>query len=174
MDEGPLDFDITLAELNEASYILKKGKSSGIDGISNEMLSCLLEVRPDILIRIFNSVLQNSGNTPEWFTSILVPIYKKGRKMNPSNYRGISLICCVNKLFAAILNKRLITYTKDNNIIAEEQLGFVKGNRTSDAHFVIHNLTQDYCRKKGNTCIVASLTLKKHLIAYLEIFYSIN
>ena len=157
IDEGPLDFDITLAELKEASYILKKGKASGIDGISNEMLSCLLEVRPDILLRIFNSVLQNSGNTPDWFTSILVPIYKKGRKMDPSNYRGISLICCVNKLFAAILNKRLITYTKDNNIIAEEQLGFVKGNRTSDAHFVIHNLIQDYCHKKGKhvySCLV--------------------
>ena len=101
------------------------------------MLSCLLEFKPSILLRLFNSVLKYSGKTPDWYMSILVPIYKKGPKMDPSNYRGISLVCCVNKLFVAILNKRLITFTKDKNIIADEQLGFVKGN-----------LIQDYWHKK--------------------------
>ena len=125
------------------------------------MLSCLLEFKPSILLRLFNSVLNYSGKTPDWYMSILVPIYKKGSKMDPSNYRGISLICCVNKLFAAILNKRLIAFTKDNNILAEEQLGFVKGNRTSDAHFIINNLIQDYCHKKGKQIYSCLIDFKK-------------
>ena len=160
-DRGPLDGKISLEELKEASYILKSGKSSGIDAISNEMLLCILEFKPNILLDMFNSVLLHSGKTPEWYISILVPIYKKGPKMDPSNYRGISLICCVNKLFVAILNKRLVGFIYENNIITDEQLGFVKGNRTSDAHLILHNLIQDYCHKNGKQIYSCLIDFKK-------------
>ena len=69
--------------------------------------------------------------------------------MDPNNYRGISLISCVYKLFTAIINKRLANYCKDNKILSDTQLGFVSGNRTSDAHLILHNLVRDYCHKKG-------------------------
>ena len=65
------------------------------------------------------------------------------------NYRGISLISCVFKLFSAVLNNRLMNFCKMKNILSEEQLGFIPGNRTSDAHLILHNLIQDYCHKKG-------------------------
>ena len=77
--------------------------------------------------------------------------------MDPDNYRGISLISCLYKLFTAILNKRLSKYCIENSILPENALGFVSGNRTSDAHLIIHYLTQNYCHKNNRqlyTCFV--------------------
>ena len=42
------------------------------------------------------------------------------------------LLSCLGKLFTAILNERLLTFANENNTFAKEQIGFLKGNRTSD------------------------------------------
>ena len=47
-ETGILDRDISEEELKLGAYILRNGKAPGHDSISNEMLSCLLDVRPDI------------------------------------------------------------------------------------------------------------------------------
>ena len=69
--------------------------------------------------------------------------------MDPDNYRGISLISCLYKLLTAVINKRLEKFCKDNNILPENALGFVSGNRTSDAHIILHYLTQEYCHRNN-------------------------
>ena len=45
---GILDYEISDEEINLGAYILRNGKAPGHDSISNEMLSCLLKVRPEI------------------------------------------------------------------------------------------------------------------------------
>ena len=145
-EKGPLDFEITIKELNEASYILRAGKSPGLDTISNEMLQCVLEVKPSIILKLFNSILIYNGKTPDWYKSIIILLHKKGSRTEPLNYRGISLLSCVSKLFPAILNRRLLDYVRDKNILSENQLGFVSGNRTSDAHIILYNIIQKYCQ----------------------------
>ena len=65
--------------------------------------------------------------------------------MKPDNYRGISLISCFSKFFTAILNKRLLKFVEDNKILSRAQLGFLPGNRTSDALLILHNLIDYYC-----------------------------
>ena len=149
MEEGPLDHKIILQELLDATSILKNGKASGVDMISYEMLKCIIEYNPSILLKVFNSTLEHNPGTSDWLISIISPIHKKGSKMDPNNYRGISLISCVYKLFTAIIHKRLEKFCKNNKILSEAQLGFVSGNRTSDAHLILHNLIRDYCHKKG-------------------------
>ena len=158
-DCGPLDYEITAEELEDAKYILRNGKASGIDLVSNEMLRCVVEYKPNIIIRLFNYILV--GKTEDKYISILTPIHKKGPKTDPSNYRGISLLSCVSKLFSAILNKRLFKYVKDKKLLSDEQLGFVPGNRTSDAHMIIHNIIKHYCHKKGKMIYSCFVDFKK-------------
>ena len=150
MEKGPLDSEITIEELKKGSYVLRPGKSTGPDPISYEMLECIVEKQPNILLKLFNSILLYNGNTPGWYKSILILLYKKGSKTEPLNYRGISLLSCVSKLFTAILNKRLLAYCIENKILKPNQLGFVPGNRCSDAHLIIQYLIQKYCHRQGN------------------------
>ena len=71
-------------------------------------------------------------------------------KEDPNNYRGISVMSNIGKLFFTILNNRLTKFTIEKNLLSESQLGFIQGNRTSDPHIILHNLIQKYCqRKKG-------------------------
>jgi hypothetical protein len=151
---GPLDYTITNEELNDASYVLKPGKSPGIDNISNEMILCLLQSHPDVILNLFNAVLLHNAPINTWNTSLINPIHKKGSKMDPSNYRGISLLCCLSKFFTAILNQRLLKYVLQKQILSKEQLGFIPGNRTSDALLLLHNLVYQYC-KTNNKYIYA-------------------
>ena len=114
---GPLDYLITLKELKDAEGVLKNGKASGIDLISYEMLKCIIAYNPNILLKIFNSIIQHNVSISDWFISIISPIHKKGPKMDPDNYRGISLISCLYKLLTAVVNKRLKKFCKDKKIL---------------------------------------------------------
>ena len=95
-------------EVKLGAYILHNGKATGHDIISNEMLMSLLNIKPEAIKALFNVILQLPTVIPIWNTSMIMPIHKKGRKMNPENYRGISLLSCFGKFFAANLNKRLL------------------------------------------------------------------
>ena len=151
-ETGCLDYDITAEELEEASYILRPNKSSGIDGVSNEMIICLLKTKPAVILKLFNTILSSGSPITTWNTSIISPIHKKGSKNDPDNYRAIALSCCMSKFFAAVLNKRLLKFATENKLIRENQLGFMPGNRTSDALIILYNLVNKYC-KKGNKYI---------------------
>jgi hypothetical protein len=96
-----------------------------------------------------NILLKEGKGVSNWLISLLVPIHKKGVLDDPNNYRGVALISCLAKLFYAILNNRLMNYCLTNNILSPSQLGFLAGNRTSDAHIIIYNLVNEYCHKRG-------------------------
>ena len=55
----------------------------------------------------------------------------------------------LGKLFLSILLARLMTFATDNKILEVNQLGFVPGNRTSDAHIIINNLVHKLCHKRN-------------------------
>ena len=57
---------------------------------------------------------------------------------------------CLAKLCLTILNNRLTQFVKEKNILSDKQLGFVAGNRTSDAHIIINNHIRKYCHKYGS------------------------
>ena len=146
---GNLDFPITQKELSVASKILKAGKGTGIDTIRNEMIAPLIEAYPSLILRAFDDIIvKNKPLCHDWLHSLITAIHKKGSKDDPGNYRGISLMSCLGKLFLTIINNRLVKYSLENGVLSPGQLGFVIGNRTSDPHIILHNLIQKYCHKK--------------------------
>ena len=161
-DTGCLDYEITSEELEKASYILRPSKSPGIDGISNEMILSLLKTNPKVILKLFNTILLSDNPITTWNTSIISPIHKKGSKMDPDNYRAIALACCISKFFAAILNQRLLKFAIENGIIRENQLGFMPGNRTSDALIILYNLISKYCMKNNKYIYILFAGLKEY------------
>ena len=142
---GILDYDISLEELNTASKILKAGKGTGIDNIRNEMITPLINTYPHLVLRAFNDIMHEQGTLcTDWLHSLVTAIHKKGAKEDPDNYRGISLMSCFGKLFLTIINNRLIEYCAEKGLLSPAQLGFVKGNRTSDPHIILQILIQKY------------------------------
>ena len=63
-----------------------------------------------------------------------------GRGPNPENYRPITLLSCIGKLFTAILNKRLTDFIESNSLMNCNQAGVCKKHSTVDNIFVLHVL----------------------------------
>ena len=142
---GPLDYAFTMEELAVATGILKAGKCPGLDNVINEMISCTFSVYPNVLLSVFNRIFDTKCAIPSWYTAIITPIFKHGSPDIPDNYRGISLLSCIAKLFYSLLNNRLLKYCTDKDILSPSQLGFLPGNRTTDAHLILYNLIRKYC-----------------------------
>ena len=114
------------------------------------MLRPLVELYPQLIIRVFNDLItQDKTLCKDWLHSLITAVHKKGAKDDPGNYRGISLMSCLGKLFLTVINNRLIKHCLENGLLSPAQLGFVAGNRTSDPHIILQNLTQKYCHKKN-------------------------
>ena len=105
-----LNSPITDDEIKTSISKLKRGKSPGKDGIGAEFYINTKHVITPILNVLFNKIL-SSGSFPDaWSESIIVPLYKSGSRSDPSNYRGISLVDVMYKLFAGIINNRLTRF----------------------------------------------------------------
>lgn len=88
-----------------------------------------------------------SGKVPsDWCKSIIIPLYKgKGSKQDCKSYRGISLLSIVGKLYAKILNVRLVSMTEKK--IWDVQSGFRKGMGCTDQVFSLRSVVEKHLSK---------------------------
>jgi len=78
---------------------------------------------------------------PDILAEIIVrPIFKKGDKTNPSNYRPISLVNTKLKLFTTLLSERLEKWCEKNNLISDYQAAYRKNYGCQDHVFVLQRL----------------------------------
>ena len=140
-DDQLLNSPITAEEISKCILNLKNSKAPGSDQIVNEYIKYSKNQLLPLYVRLFNIVL-NTGVIPEqWTEGMIKPIYKnKGDTLNPENYRPITLLSCLGKLFTAVLNERLNVFLADNNILLENQAGFRKHYSTTDHIFVLQSL----------------------------------
>ena len=83
-----------------------------------------------------------------------MPIFKKGDKHDPSNYRPIALLSTVGKLFERIIHKHLHNFMIEHNLIYKYQSGFLPNNSTVYQLLeMYHNICMSMEEKKS-TCMV--------------------
>ena len=115
---------ISYEEINNVVQELKLNKSPGEDTIPNEILK--LKPVVCILYKLFHFCFANSIVPTAWLKGVITPIPKSTFKdpCMPLNYRGITLLSCMSKVYTKVLNKRIISYVEEGNILVEEQPGF--------------------------------------------------
>lgn len=141
--------NITLDEVKQGVRHLANNKSPGKDGIMNELLKNSEDIVAPILLELFNKLLDTGRFPKSWCEAIIMPIYKKGPKDKPSNYRGISLLSNVAKIFTKILNSRCVKWAEANGKFYEVQAGFRKDRSTLDQIFAVQSIVEKYLSKKG-------------------------
>ena len=87
--------------------------------------------------KFFNNILDARMIPAEWKGSITIPVFKKGAKSVPSNYRGIGLMSAVSKILTKVFEE-VISATG----LCEEQQGFRRNRSTTDAIFTIRQVSE--------------------------------
>jgi hypothetical protein len=117
---------------------MKNIKAVGFDGIQAELWKMFSTMNDGIkiLTRLFNKIRSKIMFPPDWKVVIIFPI-KKGKRsfQEPGNYRGISLLSVLGKIFSRILAGRLRDWLLNNEVLSVFRTEFMKGKRTSDNVF---------------------------------------
>ena len=129
---------VTTDEMLKLVRTLKNNKSSGNDQVLNELLKYSSPEIIDMIVRLFNVILDTGIFPEQWSVGIIKPLYKNtGAKDNSDNYRGITILSCLGKLFSIFLNSRLTRFVEINQIIGPEQAGYRFGFSTTDYMFAL-------------------------------------
>lgn len=149
---------------------LKPKDSCGIDNLSSNLLKSLKNVLSNPICTLINQSL-NLGIFPNCLKlAKVIPVYKKDDKKNVSNYRPISLLPSLSKIFEKIVFQQIYTFLGDNNILFPSQYGFRAKHSTEHAALEIVNRIQKFMYNKDNpTAIFLDLskafdTLNHHIL----------
>ena len=143
-----LDRPFTEDEIKKTISCLKRNKSPDFENIVADFFLDSKDFIARFLTVLFNHIY-DSGVYPEsWSKGFIVPIYKKGDTSNPCNYRGITIVNTIAKIFSLALRNRLNLWSESENVLDDAQFGFRNRRSTSDAIFILHSLVQKVLSEK--------------------------
>ena len=119
-----LNLPIINIEIFQAIKELKTNKSGGPDLYLNDFFIHGKHVLAPYLLNLFNRIF-DKGYFPEvWSEGYIIPLHKKGSNNDENNYRGITFLSTLGKLFARILNNSLTKWAENYAVYIEAQAGF--------------------------------------------------
>ena len=117
--------------------------------ILNEYIKNTKDVLCPLYVKLFNKIMDTGVFPSEWSAVIIIPLYKnKGDINDCNNYRGITLLSCMGKMFTSVLNERIKHYTESYHMINENQAGFRQECSTLDNMFVLKGVIDLFKWKK--------------------------
>ena len=139
---------------------LPLNKATGLDGYQARLLKMCAPGITSSLTYLFNKSLK-LGQFPDKFKQArITPIFKSKSKLDPGNYRPVSVLPILSKFLERIVHNQVYAYLTDNNLLTVCQSGF----RTK--HSTVSSLIRftDFCFEqidKGNYIGMVALDLRK-------------
>ena len=146
--------NVSELEVEDIIRTLVVNKASGPDFISHRMLKSVSKSVSGPLTILFNRSLSEGKFPDVWKVANVTPIFKKGDKTQPSNYRPVSLLSCCGKLFERVVFKHMYNFFMENNLLYKYQSGFLPNHSTNYQLIdMFHHICQSFDNKQFS-CIV--------------------
>ena len=130
VNEKLSNLDILEEDVSDLLKTLDVNKATGPDYISQKMLKMAGDTIVPSLTKLFNLSLRLAKYPAQWKKANVVPIFKKGDAAFTDNYRPVSILSCVGKLFERAVFKYVYNFLRDNDCISFKQSGFKPGDST--------------------------------------------
>lgn len=124
---------ISPLEVQNAINDLKMNSSPGLDGLENRYIKLASHVLIYPLADLFNLSLSTCEIPAVWKCARITPLHKGGDVLDTNNYRPISIICSIAKVFEKLIYNQLSHYLTINNILTPFQSGFRSNYSTTTA-----------------------------------------
>ena len=139
---------------------LKNKSSYGYDNISNKLIKSAKNVLIKPLTLIVNQCLHTGIYPSQLKLSRVKPLFKSGDRSQFNNYRPISLLPSLSKIFESVIFDQLLNYFIENNLLRMEQFGFRPGHSTELAAVkLVHHLISEM--DNNNTPVNIYIDLSK-------------
>ena len=112
---------------------LNKSRATGLDKISGRLLRECADLISSPICNIFNQSISQGVFPDDWKSARVAPLFKQGDRDDLNNYRPISVISIVAKVFERILFDQVYTYLEEHNSICKHQSGFRAAHSTVTA-----------------------------------------
>ena len=125
----------TLSEISEYEGFqllndFKISKSTGVDSIPARVLKISAEIISPSLAWIFNLCIKTGVYIDDWKKAWVVPIYKSENRKKCENYRLISILPIISKIFERSVFNQLYEFLNSNSLLSKQQFGFRPKNST--------------------------------------------
>ena len=128
-----ITFNFTYTTSDEVRILinnLKPKQSAGHDSISSKLLKDIGHIIAPTLSVIINQSLYTGIFPKQLKIAKVIPLFKKGEETSIENYRPISLLSSISKVFERIVFNQLYQYLDVNNLLFDSQYGFRKQHST--------------------------------------------
>ena len=116
-------------------------KANGPDNVSNRLLKETALSISYSLARLFNISLQRGEFPKLWKLAHVVPVHKKESTQDPLNYRPVSLLSCISKIFEKLVFNHVYQYLDHFHLLSPKQSGFRPGDSTvNQLCFITHRI----------------------------------
>jgi hypothetical protein len=143
------------------NYVSKLSSSCSEDayGFSNRIIKEIIDIIAEPLTFLFNCIL-DQGVYPSVLKVVKVtPIFKKGDKSCPSNYRPISLVPIFSKIFESCIKEQLYDYFAGSELLCKQQFGFLPGRNTiKTVESVVEKILKNIDNKKISSATLIDLS----------------
>ena len=156
IEKSMVFYEITREDIENAIYMLKNKGSNGHDGIKNKIIKLSLPVISVRICSLFNQCVK-SGYFPQGLkVAKVIPLFKGGLKNSLENFRPISLLSSLSKIFERIIFNRMYNFANKQKILYEKQFGFQKKKSCVDALIEFTEFIRGGWDKKlvGQSCLV--------------------
>jgi hypothetical protein len=114
-------------EIVDVVNYMHNNTAGGPDGLIIEMFKCSSDITAPLLKALFHKMLDTGCFAENWCEAVICPVHKKGDKLSPDNYRGISLLNIMGKIFTKLVNNRLVAWAHENDKLYEQHSGLEEG-----------------------------------------------
>ena len=149
-NDGYLDGEISLNEIQLALRKMQNNKAEGLDEIPSEVWKNENMLHTCTLHSLFNVCFQTARIPEKWMCGIINPIEKSSTNgpRDPTSYRGITITPSIYKLYCNVLNRRLLRWETEKSVIHDSQNGFRKSRSTIDQLISLTSIIDTRKRKR--------------------------
>jgi hypothetical protein len=129
--DTPLEtVEVTEDKVKKKLEKLKPSSAPGPDKLWPRVLNKLSAVIALPLSIVYTKCLAEGTVPPDWKAANVTPIFKKGSKGLPGNYRPVSLTCVLCKVMESILRDAIVQHLEQHSLLRSSQHGFMAGKST--------------------------------------------
>jgi hypothetical protein len=166
---------ITETQLRDTMHDINPNKASDIYKIKPAIIKDLTDFLAPTLTTLFNRAIDENEYPDALKVTKLIELYKKKDRTLPENYRPISLLPIIAKLFDTLINKQIMHHITTHNVISSTQYAFRPNSNTTLAlQTILDNIRRQTRTRKPILAIYIDLSKAYDTVEHEKLLYKLK